>query len=257
MNRTLAVTGAASGIGQATAALLERQGHRVIRVDLRHGDVCADLSGESGRQAMVEAITRLSGGRLDGVIACAGLSPPQAGPVPVVKVNYFGALATLQGLRPLLAGSPAPRAVAVSSWASIQERVPDLEEAMLAGDEVLAVSIAEARPSVSTYATTKAALNRWLRRNALAAQWLGSGILLNAVAPGLVATPMIRQIAENAEVHAQVEQFMPRPLGRDLRPEELAEVLAWLAGPMNSVICGQVIFADGGAEVAVRDESVW
>lgn len=254
---TVAVTGTASGIGQATADLLEERGDRVVRVDLREGDVCVDLSSPSGREAMVEGVSRASGGHIDGIIACAGLSPPWAEPAAIVKVNYFGALATLEGLRPLLAGSPAPRAVAVSSWASIQQRMADLERALLEGDEHRAVHIAEERQSTDTYATTKAALSRWMRRKALAKDWLGSGILLNAVAPGLVATPMTRQFAQDPAARAQLEQFMPLPLGRDLQAIELARVLAWLVGPDNTVICGQVIFADGGSEVATRGDQIW
>lgn len=256
MKRTIAVTGTASGIGKATAQLLEEYGNRIIRIDLREGDVCADLSTSAGRQAMVDGVRQACGGKLDGVVACAGLSVP-APPGPIVQVNYFGALATLEGLRPMLAQSPAPRAVAVTSWASIQERHPALETAMLANDEALAVDIAQRDNSIHTYATTKAALARWLRNQAVTAEWLGAGILLNGVAPGLVATHMTQNIVDNPEVRAQVESFMPRPMGRDLQPRELAEAMAWLISPQNSAVCGQVLFVDGGAEVAVRRDTVW
>jgi NAD(P)-dependent dehydrogenase (short-subunit alcohol dehydrogenase family) len=56
MKRTYVVTGAASGIGQATAALLRNRGHRVIGVDVRSVDVVADLSTPEGRQEAIDGI---------------------------------------------------------------------------------------------------------------------------------------------------------------------------------------------------------
>jgi len=47
------------------------------------------------------------------------------------------------------------------------------------------------------------------------------------------------------------------PIGRDARPEEMAELLLWLASPANSVMVGQVIFIDGGAEATVRGDTLW
>jgi hypothetical protein len=50
---------------------------------------------------------------------------------------------------------------------------------------------------------------------------------------------------------------MPMPIGHDAQPEEVAELLAWLATPANSMIVGQVIFVAGGAEATGRGEDVW
>jgi NAD(P)-dependent dehydrogenase (short-subunit alcohol dehydrogenase family) len=69
-----AVTGSASGIGAATRAQLERAGHRVIGVDLSAAEVIADLGTASGRQAAVAQISADCGGRLDGLVTCAGLA---------------------------------------------------------------------------------------------------------------------------------------------------------------------------------------
>ena len=112
--RTVVITGSASGIGLATAEILRDRGDRVIGVDLHDAEVTADLTTLQGRAAMVEEVSALSGGAVDAVIANAGLALP----IPAtVAVNYFGALATLEGLRPLLLGSDAPQA-ALTSHAS-------------------------------------------------------------------------------------------------------------------------------------------
>src|SRR6478735_1285853 len=97
---TIAITGSAGGIGSATRARLEKEGHRVVGVDVRDAEVIADLSTPDGRAAMVDAVTDASDGVLDGLVAGAGIM----GETPTVAaINYFGAIATLEGLRPLLA----------------------------------------------------------------------------------------------------------------------------------------------------------
>jgi len=118
-DRTYAVTGAASGIGAATAQRLREGGARVIACDLHDADVIADLTTADGRTALAEGVARLCGGRLDGVVANAGGGMPDVH----LALNFFGAVATLEGLRPLLGQSLAPRAVATSSIACL--RTPD------------------------------------------------------------------------------------------------------------------------------------
>ena len=116
MDRTCVITGSASGIGAATARRLSEAGARVIGVDLRAANVIADLATEAGRAALIEGVTRLSGGAIDAVIASAGGGPAET----MLQLNFFGTVATLQGLRPMLAKSTAPRAVAVSSISSLR-----------------------------------------------------------------------------------------------------------------------------------------
>lgn len=130
MPRTSVVTGAASGIGKATRELLEQRGERVIGVDLHDAEVVADLSSARGRAALVEGAQQLSGGQVDAVYAVAGLAAPTA---TTVAVNFFGTLATLEGLRPLLSGSPAPRAVLVSSMAALMPSDAELVALLAAG----------------------------------------------------------------------------------------------------------------------------
>src|SRR6188474_1717465 len=130
--RTYVITGAASGIGAATAALLAADGHRIISVDLHDADVCVDLATTAGRIQLVDDVRRVSDGRIDALIAAAGTATQGN---TDIKVNYFGAVATLDGLRPLLAAGNAPRAVAVASYAVIRPHSEELVAACLDGDE--------------------------------------------------------------------------------------------------------------------------
>ncbi len=77
--RTYVITGAASGIGLATAHLLTEQGNTVLGVDLHDADITADLATPAGRRALVDEVTRRTGGRIDAVIGNAGLATPPAG----------------------------------------------------------------------------------------------------------------------------------------------------------------------------------
>ena len=255
--RTYAVTGAASGIGAATTAWLRARGDRVIACDLATGDVAGDLSTGEGRAAVIDGVTRLCGGRLDGVVANAGGGPAET----LLSLNFFGAVATLEGLRPMLAKSPAPRALAVSSIAALQPPDPALVDACLSLDEPKAVAAGRAAiaagAAAGLYGAAKVALNRWCRVAAASADWAGAGILLNVVAPGVIATPAAAWILDSAENRAEMARRTPLPTATPAQPDEMAALIAWCVGPENSLMVGNVLFADGGVECAARGAVVW
>lgn len=259
MKRTVVVTGAASGIGRATAETLRAAGHRVIGVDLRDVEVIANLSTPEGRRTMADEVATLAPDGLDGVIAVAGIPAP-AHPPLLLAVNYFGAVASLELLRPLLLRSDSPRAVAVTSTASLTDFDPALVEACLAGDEAAALHLAEnVDPhSAAGYATGKNALARWIRRAAVSAEWAGSGILLNGVGPGRTLTPMTEGFFATEEGRDMLDKATPIalsdcPYGR---PEELAEVIAFLATMQGRFLLGQIVYVDGGTEAIVRPATI-
>jgi len=263
MNRIVVVTGAASGIGAATVSYLRERDVSVITADLRNADVIADLTTSEGRAAFVEGVTEHSGGLLDGVIANAGGGPVETS----VQLNYFGTVATLEGLRPLLARSAAPRAVAVSSIGSLFAVRTDLVDACLSGDEPVAMAIgrdvaAEAakagadkmRVAETVYGNAKLALNRWCRRAASSADWAGTGILLNVVALGVYDTPAAAFILSDPERRKPVEEHTPLRGAFPGRPQDAAALLNWLTSADNTQLTGQVLFADGGFEASVRGQ---
>lgn len=259
MSRTYVVTGAASGIGKATKELLEERGHRVIGVDIAGTDVSADLSTEEGRQSLVAQVAEHTGGKIDAIIANAGLATPTPA---TVAVNFFGAVATLEGLRPLLAGSPTPRAVATASMASLFPPDEELLAALLANDEPAATHragelAANEQTAGQIYGTTKQALAKWIRRNAATDEWAGAGIPLNAIAPGVVVTPMTAAFTGSQEARDAILQQVPMPLNGIFEPRDVAYLLAWLTSEENAHLCGQVVFIDGGSDVIIRGDSTW
>ena len=257
--RTYVITGAASGIGKATSELLQERGHAVIGVDLKGSDVDADLSTAEGRATMVEAVTEKSGGSIDAIIACAGLSTPTGG---TAKMNSYGAVGTLTGLRPLLAGSEAPRAVAIASMASLFPPDDELLHLFLDGAEEdaiarAAVLAANDQLSAQIYGTSKRALALWIRRHAAREEWAHAGIPLNAVPPGIIPTPMTKELPPTEEATKALLEMVPMPLNGIADAIVVARLLAWLTSEENTHLCGQVVFVDGGSDVIIRGESTW
>jgi NAD(P)-dependent dehydrogenase (short-subunit alcohol dehydrogenase family) len=268
-DRTYVVTGAASGIGAATARRLAAEGGHVITCDLHDADVVADLAAAGGRAALVADVTRLSEGRIDAIVANAGGGAPETS----LSLNFFGAVATLEGLRPLLAESAAPRAVAVSSVSSLRPDPAGLAGACLAGDEAAANAAGwdayragklgrvagqsepdPAQVGLHLYGAAKQALQRWCRRAAASPDWAGKGVPLNVVALGFYDTPAAAYVLANPEARAAMQGLFPLRGAFPGRPDEAAALLAWCVSPENSQMTGQILFADAGMECRLRRE---
>jgi NAD(P)-dependent dehydrogenase (short-subunit alcohol dehydrogenase family) len=248
--RVTAVTGSASGIGAALRKRLEAAGERVIGVDVRNAEVVADLAAPEGRAAAVAAVVAASGGRLDGLVACAGVGPHVEPAATIVSVNYFGAEAVLAGLRDSLVRGDRAAAVAVSSNAStIPGADGPLAEACLAGDEAEARRLAADGHSV--YGASKLALARWVRRSA--PDWARAGIRLNAVAPGAVATPLLAAGLAH-DVYGPAIRGFPIPTGGFGTADDVAAAIAFLLGPDAHFCCGSVLFVDGGTDALLRPD---
>jgi NAD(P)-dependent dehydrogenase (short-subunit alcohol dehydrogenase family) len=250
--RVIAVSGSASGIGAATRARLEAAGARVIGIDLRDAEVTADLSTGEGRRAAADAVRRAAGGRLDGLVACAGIGPQSESRPAIVSLNYFGAQTLLAGLRDLLASGTQPAAVAVgSNSAGLPGAETPLVAACLSGDETEACRLALTLDGARVYAGAKLALARWVRRQAPLAPWAGEGIRLNAVVPGAVQTPLLQAGLDHPVLGDAIRGF-PIPLGGFGRPDQIAAAIAFLLGPDAAFCCGTLLYVDGGSDALFR-----
>lgn len=258
MNRRVVISGAASGIGRVLADRLRGDGDEVIGVDLRDADVEADLTVEDDRARVLREVEERCGGVLDVVVACAGIS---AAAPPVIGVNFFGAVRLLEGLRPALAAAEQPRAAAVASLAGTRPGDDDVIAACLRDDETAALRRAEQvvaeEQSGKLYPSSKSALAQWLRRASVTPEWAGAGIPLNAVAPGVVLTPMTAPLFDDPAMKPVMDEAVPMPLNGYAEPEVIASALRWLISPENSHMAGQVLYVDGGAESSLRGPTVF
>jgi len=263
----LAVTGSASGMGAASAAALAADGHTVIGVDLRDADIIADLGTAEGREKAAGEILARCGGRLDGVAAIAGVGPNLPDAAAVLSINYFGPVRLLELLRPALAASDAGRAVVIGSNSATTVPLIDdgLVELALAGEEEAARERARTAaaampdelramaPSISAYASSKFALARWVRRTAVTPAWARRGVLLNAIAPGAVLTPLMLGSTGQA---GDPDAFpTPMPLGVFGEPEDIAFWVRQFLRPEARFTTGAILYVDGGTDAAMRPDA--
>lgn len=249
--RTVCVTGVASGIGRATKEVLESQGARVIGVDMRDADVVADLSSADGRATAVKGVLDACGGTLDGFAPCAGVGGTVSADV-TVRVNFFGLMAMVNGLREALSKGTDAAMVLVSSNSTTMTPGLDPADAQVyltkSEDDVIAHF---QRAGWTAYPAGKLAIAYWVRAHAVSQEWIGSGIRVNAVAPGVIDTGMTRPLLEVDGIKDALQQI-PIPANRWGDPSEIANAIAFLLSPASSYVVGQTLFVDGGTDALLQ-----
>lgn len=254
---TYVISGAASGIGAATARHFADD--RVITVDLHDADVECDLGTHDGRATAVDTVAAWCDDGIDGLITCAGIAGGTSG-APLVSVNYFGTTALLEGLRPLLTVAGGAAVTISSNSTTCQPAWPgEIARACLEGDEARARDHADHHGPLHTYPATKAAIAWYVRTHAVGSDWAGAGVRLNAVAPSFVTTAMTDAMRADPDMAKALDAF-PVPLGGPAHPDEIAATIGFLLGSSASSVCGSVLFADGGTDALLRGRdwpAVW
>jgi len=221
------VTGAASGIGLATAYALQEAGANVIGLDLRpiaapFPILACDLMQEAQVVSAVAGAAAQLGG-IDILVNNAG----------ILEEEPLGALSAAHIDRMFAVNVRGAMLVAREALAHL----PDGGRIINTVSELAYLGRANASVYVATKAAMLGATRAWARE-------LAPRILVNAVAPGPTDTPLLG--FEKLDARAQAEETA-NPLGRIGRPEEVAAAVVFLAGPGATLFTGQCLGANGGA----------
>jgi 3-oxoacyl-[acyl-carrier protein] reductase len=250
-NKTALVTGASRGIGRATAAALAAAGARVLvhygnskqeaeslvaEIRRKGGSadaISANLGTSDGATLLAKQVRSIAGDRLDVLVLNAGIS--KSARIADYTVSDFDDLFATNVLSPFFL---------------VQQLLPVLGE----GSNIVAISSLGARsavskpgvenPSLLAYASTKGALETLVRNWAAI---LGpSSIRVNAVAPGVIDTDMSHFTKTEAGREVALGMQALKRLGK---PEDVADVVAFLASEGARWITGAIIPADGGSKL--------
>ena len=250
---TAVITGAASGIGACIKARLKQQGYDIIGIDLKGETISADLSTREGRQNAIDKALELSGGKIDRLVMAAGLGGHLEDGQLVARVNYFGAIELLDGLKDALEETSG-RVVVISSNSAQMRTDPesDIVRCLLEGNEGQAMQYIGDSHGALTYGVSKHAVARAVRRRA--AEWGQAGITLNAIAPGMTETPMFRGAADHPVIGKSVEAI-PIPKTRVASPDEIAGVIEFMLSDAAEYMQGSIIYVDGGTDAQLRPDA--
>ena len=221
MMRTAIVTGGVSGLGEASAARLREDGVRVVTVDVSDGaDLRLDVTDDAALAAAAAEV-----GTVDILINSAGIVGPGKPLLEttaddwrrVLDVNVLGTVATMRAFVP---------GMVERGWGRV------VNFASMAGKD--------GNPNLSIYSASKAAVIGLTK--SIGKELATTGVLVNAIAPAVIATPM--NATTEPAVLAHITSLIP--MRRVGKAEEVAELVAWLASEKVSFSTGAVYDISGG-----------
>jgi NAD(P)-dependent dehydrogenase (short-subunit alcohol dehydrogenase family) len=243
--RTVLITGAAGGIGKATCDVFCRAGYRVIGVDrlatnhLRYEVLNYDISrlshSDADRESFYRLVEELCEGSMSALVNNAAIQIVK----PIQAINYADWAETMD--TNLLA----------PFWL-IQHFLPLLRVARGCVVNIASIHAIVTNSEFTVYSMSKGALVSLTR--ALAIE-LVPDVRINAVIPAATDTPMLRAgFGENVEALQQLGDY--HPLRHIAEPEEVAQIVLFLAGPQSSFMTGAAVNVDGGIGACLHDPVV-
>ena len=256
-------------IGQAIARRIG-PGTHVLLGDLRreNADAAATVLAEAGfdvgtgvvdvsSRASVHALANaaLAAGTVTGVIHAAGVSPSQAPPEVILKVDLYGTAVVLEEFGNIIA--PGGSGVVIASMSG--HRLPALNAEQ---DKALATTPAEALLELPMLAPEQitdplhayqiSKRGNALRVQAEAVRWGKRGARVNTISPGIVITPLAKDELSGPRGAGYRRMLERSPAGRAGTPDEIASLAALLIGPQGAFITGSDFLIDGGVTASYR-----
>ena len=248
---SVVVTGAASGMGAATAQILVDLGAQVTALDIKPTAVPAarSLEVDLRDRAAIEAAAAEVDGPIDGLFSCAGLPGPPFSELDTMLVNFVGARHLAEGLVPKMRAGSSITAISSSAavgWQDQMETIGGLLATDGFGEAVDWLTAHEESWSWSGYLFSKWVVDAWV------GWWYpdlaGLGIRINCINPGPTNTAMMPAFHDFATKEV-VDQAVG-PIGRYARAEEQAWPLVMVGSPRMSYVAGEVLAVDGGFQGA-------
>ncbi|MDE1952762.1 MAG: SDR family oxidoreductase [Betaproteobacteria bacterium] len=262
MNQVITVIGAGS-IGQAIARRVGVAKH-ILLADLRaeHADAAArvlrnagytvsttvvDVASRESVQVLVQAATAI--GDVMGVIHTAGVSPSQATPTVILKVDLYGTALVLEAFGAVISQGGSGVVIGSQSGHRLGS-LSDAQNAMLAttpAEALLALPMLQpdqVKDSLQAYQIAKR--GNALRVMAEAVRWGQRGARLNTISPGIIITPLAQDELAGPRGAGYRRMIEGCPVGRAGTPDEVGAVAALLMGPDGTFITGSDVLMDGG-----------